>query len=432
MSGPLLTGVCNGASLASGTEARRGALLASLETRASASAQVAFASAVPTTVPSLIILGTDAVLAAAPATPVQLAQACLSAGYHVAIPGSWGDELIAARAIERLRDADGPLVQCSCPYVSRRLANHGETLAPMLLSFVPPPVATAQYLRAVYAPARPRITYAGGCPSAAHDSIDVWLSPDELMNALAEQGISATAQPTEFDSVLPPDRRRYYSDPGGVPSRHALRHLPTPVDVVELKGRDIVLDLAQQLLSGSRALIDVALPLGCCCSGAVGTSNLEAARGRVRELEPPRALGPVVDHSVRFPLEGIPPGAETIVVKEPTPPAPLPVPRTTRPAEPVSDPTPVAIEVAPRRRSPPGLSRPVLGTMPIARSDAGRQLPRAYIARRRSSPRGFRESFVKSEPSSAPSFDHRRRFLVAAATGVLVGLAIAWALFAIF
>jgi hypothetical protein len=70
--------------------------------------------------------------------------------------------------------------------------------------------------------------------------------------------------------------------------------------------------------------------------------------------------------------------------------------------------------------------------MPIARSDAGRQLPRAYIARRRSSPRGFRESVLKGEPSSGPSIDHRRRFLVAAATGVVVGLAIAWALFSIF
>jgi hypothetical protein len=45
------------------------------------------------TSPSLVILGTDAVLAAAPATPVQLAHACLAAGYGAAVPASWGDEL---------------------------------------------------------------------------------------------------------------------------------------------------------------------------------------------------------------------------------------------------------------------------------------------------------------------------------------------------
>jgi hypothetical protein len=372
------------------------------------------------------------VLAAAPATPVQLAHACLSAGYLAAIPASWGDELIAARAIDRLRDAEGPLVQCSCPYVSRRLANHGEMLAPMLLSFLPPPVATAHYLRAMYAPARPRITYAGGCPSAAHDSIDVWLSPDEFMNALAERGIIPKEQPTEFDSVLPPDRRRYYSEPGGLPSRSALRNLPMPVEIVELKGRDIVVDLAQQLLSGSRALIDVALPLGCCCSGAAGAENLDSARARVRDLEPPRALAPVVDHAIRLPLEGVPPGSDTFAAKEEAPAAPAVVTRVPRMSEPISDPVPAAIEAPPRRRSPPGLTRAVLGTMPIARSEAGRQLPRAYVARRRSSPRGFREPLVKAEPPSSPGVDHRRRWLVAAATGVAVGLAIAWALFSIF
>ena len=44
------------------------------------------------TVPSVLILGTDAVLAAGPATPVQLVHACRAAGYDAVIPASWGDE----------------------------------------------------------------------------------------------------------------------------------------------------------------------------------------------------------------------------------------------------------------------------------------------------------------------------------------------------
>lgn len=381
------------------------------------------------TVPSLLILGTDAVLAAAPATAVQLTHACLAAGYHAAIPASWGDELIAARAIERLRDADGPLVQCSCPYVSRRLATHGDTIAPMLLMFVSPPIAAAQYLRALYAPSRPRLTYAGGCPAASHDTIDVWLSPEELMSALAERGISASEQPKEFDSVLPPDRRRYFSEPGGVPSKHALRNLPTPIDVVELKGGDIVVDIAQQLLSPSRSLIDVALALGCCCSGAAGAVSLEAARARVREHEPPRALAPVVDHSIRLPLEETQPGSALAVSEAIPASAEASASRTPRQSEPIPESAPAAVEVAPRRRSPIGLARPVLGAMPIARSEAGRQLPRAYVARRRTSPRGIRQSSMKSgEPVSHQIVDDRRRWLLVAAAGVAVGLGIAWLL----
>ena len=50
---------------------------------------------VPHAVP-IVILGTDAVLAALPATAVQLAHACIEAGFINVIPASWGDELIAA------------------------------------------------------------------------------------------------------------------------------------------------------------------------------------------------------------------------------------------------------------------------------------------------------------------------------------------------
>jgi len=383
------------------------------------------------TVPSLLILGTDAVLAAAPATPVQLAHACLAAGFQAAIPASWGDELIAARAIDRCRRAEAPVVQCSCPFVARRFAAHGEPIASLLLSFVAPPVATAEYLRALYAPTRLHLTFAGGCPAASHESIDAWLSTDELISALAERGINASAQPTEFDSVIPPDRRRFFSDPGGVPSRSALRHLPAPVDFVEVKANDLVVDIAQLLLSNSRALIDAAPALGCLCSGAVGGVSPEAVRGRVREHEPPRALSPVVDHSLPLALDS---GLSKILSAAPpaesAPMPAIPLPRPTPVPHVAPDPSPVAVEANPRRRSPPGLTRAVLGIMPQTRVEAGRQLPRAYVARRRSSPRGLRESAVRNaEPPTVPPAEASRiRWFMIAAIGVAIGLALAWIL----
>ena len=41
-------------------------------------------------IPSIVILGTDAILAALPATPIQLAHACLRIGYQHVVPASWG------------------------------------------------------------------------------------------------------------------------------------------------------------------------------------------------------------------------------------------------------------------------------------------------------------------------------------------------------
>src|SRR5678815_4167537 len=92
----------------------------------------------------IVILGADALLAAAPATPVQLAHACLRAGFANAIPASWGDELIAAAVLRRLpRFGNGPAIQCSCPIVAHRLLTASGDLRPVLLPLVAPPVAVA-------------------------------------------------------------------------------------------------------------------------------------------------------------------------------------------------------------------------------------------------------------------------------------------------
>jgi iron only hydrogenase large subunit-like protein len=121
----------------------------------------------------VVIIGNDAVLAAAPATPVQIAHACLRRGFTVAVPASWGDELVAAEAVRRLASRErGPAVMCVCPFVRSRLLAPGPDLAPFLVSLVSPPVATARYLRAVYGEHGVHITYIGGCPSAEDISID--------------------------------------------------------------------------------------------------------------------------------------------------------------------------------------------------------------------------------------------------------------------
>jgi hypothetical protein len=348
------------------------------------------------TPPSLLILGTDAVLAAAPATPVQLAHACQVAGFRAVIPASWGDELIAERALQRMAVTAAPMLQCSCPLVASRFAAHAE-LASMMFCSVAPPVATALYLRAVYAPAQIHITFVGACPSGSHASIDEWLTLEALSARLVERGIRTTAQPTEFDSVLPPDRRRHFSEPGGVPARNALHLVPAPADIIELPAQDFAVDLAQHLLANSRSLINVAPALGCACSGAAHAVAPEVARARVREHEPPRAPSPIVDHSLAVPIEAAHAREAT------TPSAPrAPAPQPFSPAAPVSQATAtesaVALAESARRRSPPAGSPPsraVLGTMPQSRT-AGRQLPRAYVARRRT-PRGTRQSGVRRQ-----------------------------------
>lgn len=364
------------------------------------------------TSPSLLILGSDAVLAASPATPVQLAHACLSAGYRAVVPASWGDEILAKRVIDAVENFNGPLVLCCCPLLVRRLAPHADDIGSMILSCVSPPIAAATYLRALYAPARVRITFVGGCPSGGHACIDAWLTPAELLADLAGKGIQLADQPREFDSVLPPDRRRHYSEPGGAPSREALRRASGDPELVELEASDFAIDLAQALLADGRRLIDAAPALGCLCSGAGTGESAHAARARVHSLEPPRAPSPIVDHDVELPMEivTIPAARESAHV--PRSPA-REVATSMVPGATARRPEPAAsgmkqqahsmalsgVDSAPqdaRRRSPAANNRAVIGAVPQSRS-SGRHLPRAYVARRRSSPKGVRQSGVRRQ-----------------------------------
>jgi len=371
----------------------------------------------PQTVP-IVVLGADALLAAAPATPVQLAHACLRAGFANVVPASWGDEILAAAVLRRLPGfGDGPVIQCSCPIVAHRLLTVGGDLRPVMLALVPPPVAVARYVHALSQPTRTRITYVGGCPGAVDETIDIRMTPDALIAMLADRDIVPADQPKIFESVIPPDRRRFRSQPGGVPAAEVLWTESRPRALVEIGGEDFTAEIAQHLLNGKSILIDAAPRLGCVCSGATAGVSPDQARRKVTALEPPRATISVVDEQAPIDLDLAVPAASRApidVVSVPSGPAsaamhtprgletsslghrfspvrgfaPVPDPRQPRvssPAQPrVSDP-------GQPRVSNPGVSagsRPVLGAVPTARDPEGKSLlPRAYVARRRPSPR---------------------------------------------
>ena len=360
-------------------------------------------------IPSIVVLGADALLAAQPATPIQLAHACALAGYHHVVPASWGDELIALASLRALRDhAHMPAIQCSCPYVAHRLLAVGTDLRPFFVSLVAPPVVLARYLRAAYAPRKLRITYVGRCPGAGDEAIDARLTPDELLAIFRDRHIVVEEQPQVFDSVLPPDRRRYRSQPGGLPTPEMLwsdHGAGVARSVVELYGDELPVELAQHLLSGKPVLIDVAPKLGCVCSGATADIDPAEARARITALEPPRASSPVIDESIateatlslpaspRSAIDVVSPPAATSF-SHVGPPAPNEPPRSggdeggLAGRSELPPPTPPS---GSRRHSPTrGITRPVTGVLPTARDVDGRQLPRTYVARRRFPTRGTR------------------------------------------
>lgn len=361
----------------------------------------------PSLPPSVVILGNDAQLAARPATPVQLAHACLAAGYRAVIPASWGDELVAAATARLLAErGPGTTIHCACPHVARRVLAVGTELAPFLLSLVPPPVAAARYVRH-FSPGGVRVTYAGRCPAASDDSIDARLTPEELLAQLAERGIRLEQQSPVFESVIPPDRRRHRSLPGGLPSPETLWAGPRPTIVDMVTDEDLASELADKLLSDTNSLVDVAPFVGCVCTGAVRGATPSEARASMTVMEPPRAPSPVVDEfalgSLELPLPIAARSSADVSVAPATAPRwQAPAPERAPPPPPgAAEPPPPPSETAPwrPRLTPPGVESPVPGlvrrrpapaprvvpgAVPLASDIEGRILPRAYVARRRS------------------------------------------------
>ncbi len=364
--------------------------------------------------PSVAILGVDALLAARPATPVQLAHACQAAGYAAVYPVTWGDELLATACMRRVAArGDDPAIFCACPHVSDALLEVGSDLARFLVPLVAPPVACARYLRALYGYNRVRITYVGACPGAHDPAIDARLTPMQFFGVLTQLDIDLHAQPEVFESVLPPDRRRYRSVPGGAPTSDMLVSEANAHALEEIITDDWKTELAQRLLFRDRVLFDVAPSLGCHCAGARPGVAPEAARPSVVALEPPRAGSDVIDPNVAVDVDRALPVISTrprevrdvepaVSIAPPPPderpperlpePPPAPPPAPSPPLPPLL-PVPVdtvaaAEEEARRRKAAAPVVARAAQTVPLARTEGGQVLPRAYAARRRTPPEG--------------------------------------------
>jgi hypothetical protein len=245
---------------------------------------------------SVVVVGNDALIEALPAHPIQLSLACLAAGYDLAVPASWGDELTAEASVRALAERGGePAVLCTCPIVQQRLTGAGRELDPMLVGALAPPIAVARYLRILYPARIGHLAYVGACPAARGVDYDATFLPDEFLTLLRGSGIDPLGQPEYYDQVLPPDRRRFVSLPGGCPAPEVLWHRCNERSLVSLEGVDVTVELAQHLLTRQPVLVDLAPTMGCACCGVTPTTLGRAARIAVMSIEPPRATSPVIE-----------------------------------------------------------------------------------------------------------------------------------------
>ena len=248
---------------------------------------------------AVLVVGTDTLIEALPARPIQLAHACGALGFDLVIPLSWGDELVAEAALRSIEArSPGPAVLCSCPLVRRRLLLYGADLESALVSLTPSPVAVARHLRATVGNRLGSLSFVGRCPGATRPEYDVAYDPPALFSILKDRGIPIEKQPLTYLDRLPPDRRRFFSLPGGCPSPEHLWQRCNEMTLVEVESPDLAIELAQHLVSPHPVLVDVAATLGCHCCGVTPSTADFSVRIAVASLEPPRSTTPIVNDAV--------------------------------------------------------------------------------------------------------------------------------------
>jgi hypothetical protein len=143
------------------------------------------------------------------------------------------------------------------------------------------------------------------------------MSPTELLTAISSRGIDIAAQPTVFENIIPPDRRRHFSTAAGMPEAQRLWEaaafrISQPSDI------DVSIGVAQLLLSDERILIDMTAQVGCLCRADLvidSTATLRAPSPVVREgiIEVSRSAPVAHEHvpESRRPLVDTPPAEES-------------------------------------------------------------------------------------------------------------------------
>jgi len=207
-----------------------------------------------------VILGNDALLAARPCTPAQLASACVLAGFDIIVPPSTGDEIVAAAFLDRLAGRTDPaVIACACPRVSAIVTERSRPDGVPCVAVAAPPVAAARYVRAEHGD-DVLITFVGNCPGAADPAIDARFTPAGFLASLHRQGIAIDQQP-ELDRHRI-GWARHLSTPGGLPARRFVAK--PPVDRVV---REVTIESIDTAIPSGRApvVIDV-VDAGCACS----------------------------------------------------------------------------------------------------------------------------------------------------------------------
>ena len=254
---------------------------------------------------ALLILPAESIVRFYPATPEQLVNASLAAGFRAVFFESLGDELVAAEYL-RLWHADEEgrtWIRSTSPIVVDYVRAKYPELVPHLVPIVTPTIALARYLRLAFEHAS--IVYAGvhSAGPEGSDDVSASLSFAELGQLLEYRGAEPTEQALTL-SVVPPESRRHLSAAGGLPREMLNEQRYSSRAFMKLRGLHTLEAVAWAVKQGkSLGFVDILPFEGALDHPALGPHDeLYWRRGIIELAETNRADEPVIERPVELNL----------------------------------------------------------------------------------------------------------------------------------
>ena len=247
----------------------------------------------------LLVLPSEVFVHFYPAGPEQVINAIHAAGFEGPFFESLGDELVAYEHLRIWREntEKRTWIRSTSPLVVEYCRARHPELLPLMAPIASPPVALARYLKLEYGEDVP-IAYAGLDAPGANglEEFTAYISFAELGQLLEERGVTIDAQP-QLLRLMPPERQRYISTPGGLPLPMLDEERASSRTFRKLRGLHTLTGL-YRLLEEEHNLgfIDILPFEGALDHPSLGSpEELYWRRGILELAEPPRAEHPVIE-----------------------------------------------------------------------------------------------------------------------------------------
>ena len=251
------------------------------------------------------ILASEYVAALHPLTSHEVERALEAAGFYAVETTVLGEELVAAAYEQVHTRADNvvPRLRSTCPVAVSWVARFYPQLVDALVPIVPPYIAQARLVRAIY-PADTAIVYVSPCwarKDEVHEDrfegiVDVTIGFDELARLLAETQRSVPLRGSRSGGSHRPQASKELSLTDGFPRRAIVERDPAAPELVTVRGLDDLDRLLRGIVRGETApsLVDMLACEGCVDGPAIGRDLSVFAKRNIvvahREHQPPPAI----------------------------------------------------------------------------------------------------------------------------------------------